>query len=130
MLASKPQLSFPSPFRRIAVPGFEQYYSTDLGGAFLEDALNILRALPDSSVNAIITSPPYALHFKKAYGNVDKKDYVAWFLGFAREMLRVLKEDGSFVLNIGGSYNKGTPTRSLYHYKLLIALVDEIGFHL
>jgi site-specific DNA-methyltransferase (cytosine-N4-specific) len=41
-----------------------------------------------------------------------------------------LADDGSFVLNIGGSYNKGTPTRSIYHYKLLIALVEEVGFHL
>ena len=47
-----------------------------------------------------------------------------------REMYRVLADDGSFILNIGGSYNKGTPTRSLYHYKLLIRLVDEIGFYL
>ncbi|MCI0376717.1 MAG: site-specific DNA-methyltransferase, partial [Gemmataceae bacterium] len=37
---------------------------------------------------------------------------------------------GSLVLNIGGSYNKGLPTRSLYHFKLLIALVERIGFHL
>jgi len=55
---------------------------------------------------------------------------VAWFLDFAREIYRVLTDDGSFVLNIGGSYNAGTPTRSLYHFKLLIALVEEIGFHL
>jgi len=130
MLASKPQLSFPSPFKRILVPGFEPYYYTDLGAAYLEDALNVLRALPDSSVNAIITSPPYALHFKKEYGNVDKADYVAWFLPFANEFFRVLKDDGSFVLNIGGSYNKGVPTRSLYLYKLLIDLVETVGFHL
>ncbi len=52
------------------------------------------------------------------------------FLPFAKEIFRVLKDDGSFVLNIGGSYNKGSPTRSIYHYKLLIALVEEIGFHL
>jgi site-specific DNA-methyltransferase (cytosine-N4-specific) len=51
-------------------------------------------------------------------------------LPFAREIFRILPEDGSFVLNIGGSYNKGTPTRSLYHFKLLIALVEEVGFHL
>ena len=42
----------------------------------------------------------------------------------------MLSEDGSLVLNIGGSYNKGVPTRSLYHFKLLIALVEQIGFHL
>jgi site-specific DNA-methyltransferase (cytosine-N4-specific) len=77
-----------------------------------------------------MTSPPYALHFKKAYGNEHKDRYVKWFLPFAKEILRVLRDDGSFVLNIGGSYNKGMPTRSLYHFKLLIALVEEIGFHL
>ena len=39
-----------------------------------------------------------------------------WFLVFAKEIKRVLTDDGSFVLNIGGSFNKGEPTRSLYHY--------------
>ncbi len=106
------------------------YYRTAFGAAYLTDSLAALRKLPSNSINLIITSPPYALHFKKAYGNVDKSEYVDWFLGFAREMYRVLADDGSFVLNIGGSYNKGTPTRSLYHYKLLIRLVEEIGFHL
>ena len=41
-----------------------------------------------------------------------------------------LKPEGSFILNIGGSYNKGEPTRSLYHFKLLIELVESVGFHL
>lgn len=105
-------------------------YCTDLGAAYAGDALTILKALPDRSVNAVITSPPYALHFKKEYGNVDKESYVRWMLPFAREIKRVLRKDGSFVLNIGGSYDAGSPTRSLYHFKLLIALVEEIGFHL
>lgn len=106
------------------------YYTTRLGAAYLVDSLDALRALPSGSVSAVVTSPPYALHFKKAYGNAEKSDYVAWFLPFAREVFRVLKDDGSFILNIGGSYNAGTPTRSLYHFKLLIALVEDIGFHL
>jgi site-specific DNA-methyltransferase (cytosine-N4-specific) len=112
------------------LPKLKAYYRTPLGSAYLTDSLEALRALPSSSINLIVTSPPYALHFKKAYGNVAKDEYVKWFVEFAREMFRVLTDDGSFVLNIGGSYNKGTPTRSLYHYKLLIQLVDEIGFHL
>lgn len=86
--------------------------------------------MPAQSVKLVVTSPPYALHFKKEYGNVDKSDYIEWFLPFAREIRRVLTDDGSFVLNIGGSYNKGQPTRSLYHFKLLIALCEEVGFHL
>jgi DNA modification methylase len=108
----------------------EPLYRTEYGAAFLGDSQELLARLPDSSVNLVFTSPPYALHFKKEYGNADKVDYVKWFLPFAREIFRVLRDDGSFVINIGGSYNKGTPTRSLYHFHLLIALVEEIGFHL
>src|SRR6476620_128410 len=129
--APNQQISLPRPsYERVQIPGFKPYYETPLGVAYLADALAVLRALPSDSVNAVITSPPYALHFKKEYGNVDKKDYVQWFLQFAREFFRVLKPDGSFVLNIGGSYNKGLPTRSLYHFHLLIALVERTGFHL
>lgn len=112
------------------VPGFVPFYATNYGAAYLADALEIMKVLPDGSVNLVLTSPPYALHFKKEYGNVEKKEYVDWFLNFASQIFRILPDDGSFVLNIGGSYNAGSPTRSLYHFKLLIALVEDIGFHL
>jgi site-specific DNA-methyltransferase (cytosine-N4-specific) len=105
-------------------------YETDLGIAIVGDSLEVLKAMPESSVNLVLTSPPYALHFKKEYGNADKHEYVNWLLPFAQEILRVLADDGSFVLNIGGSYNPKIPTRSIYHYKLLVALVEEVGFHL
>lgn len=108
----------------------DPYYATEYGTAWLGDSRQLLRTIPDSSVNLVFTSPPYALHFKKEYGNVEKAEYIEWFLTFAREIFRILPNDGSFVLNIGGSYNPKTPTRSLYHYRLLIALVDQIGFHL
>jgi site-specific DNA-methyltransferase (cytosine-N4-specific) len=106
------------------------YFVTRLGGAYLDDSRHLLARLPDKSVNLVLTSPPYALHFKKEYGNVAKEDYTQWFMPFAKEIQRVLTDDGSFVLNIGGSYNKGFPTRSIYHFKLLVALVERVGFHL
>jgi len=106
------------------------FYRTAQGAAFLGDSHELLSRIPSGTVNLVFTSPPYALHFKKEYGNAHKRDYVRWFLPFATEIFRVLRDDGSFVLNIGGSYNEGTPTRSLYHFKLLIALVEEVGFHL
>ena len=112
------------------LPGVTPLYQTELGAAYQADSRQMLAQLPDSSVNLVFTSPPYALHFKKEYGNVHKDDYAEWFLTFAREIQRVLTDDGSFVLNIGGSYNKGLPTRSIYHYKLMIALVEELGLHL
>lgn len=108
----------------------EPVYETFRGAAFVGDALQLMRELPAESVDLVLTSPPYALHFQKAYGNVGKDSYVEWFLPFGREVRRLLKPKGSFILNIGGSYNEGEPTRSLYHFRLLIDLVDTIGFHL
>lgn len=105
-------------------------YETALGASYVADSRELLASLPAGSVDLVVTSPPYALHFKKAYGNASKHDYVDWFLPFARQIHRCLKADGSFVLNIGGSFNPGEPTRSLYHFKLLIALVEQVGFHL
>jgi hypothetical protein len=77
-------------------------YGTARGAAYACDGLELLSILPNHSVEAVITSPPYALEFKKEYGNVAKADYVRWLLPFAREIKRVLKKDGSFILNIGG----------------------------
>jgi len=114
----------------VLLAGIEPIYTTNLGAAFSGDSRDLMAKIPDGSTNVVFTSPPYALHFKKEYGNVAKSEYVEWFLDFARDIFRILKDDGSFVLNVGGSYNAGTPTRSLYHFKLLIRLVEEIGFHL
>ena len=113
-----------------SVPGFVPRYTTAHGAAYVADSRKLLAAMPESSVDLVVTSPPYALHFKKEYGNVEKRDYVDWFLPFAREIHRALKPDASFILNIGGSFNPGTPTRSLYHFKLLVELVESVGFHL
>ena len=105
-------------------------YKSELGACYCADALDFLPTLPAGSVDLIVTSPPYALHFKKEYGNADQHEYVDWFLPFAREFKRVLKPDGSFVLNVGGAWTPGAPLRSLYHFRLLLALVDDVGFNL
>lgn len=112
------------------LPSREPFYKTDLGATYLGDALDLLKDVPSDTIDLIFTSPPYALHFKKEYGNVDKEQYVDWFLEFAKEFHRILKPEGSFFLNIGGSYKKGHPIRSLYQFRLLINMVDKIGFFL
>jgi site-specific DNA-methyltransferase (cytosine-N4-specific) len=83
-----------------------------------------------SSVDLIMTSPPFGLVRKKSYGNKDADEYCDWFRPFAEGFLRVLKDDGSLVIDIGGAWIPGQPTRSLYHFKLLVMLVEEYGFHL
>jgi DNA modification methylase len=110
--------------------GFAPYYSTELGDAYLGDSRELLAALPDASVSLVLTSPPFALRRKKKYGNVDAEKYVEWFRPFAEQVLRILKDDGSFVVEIGGAWMPGRPTRSIYHYELLIDLVRNLEFHL
>lgn len=112
------------------VKGSKPFFKSKKGLVFHNDSLEILRKIPDNSVNLVFTSPPYALHFKKEYGNADQADYVDWFLTFAQEIKRILTDDGSFVLNIGGTWQKGQPTRSIYHYKLVVAMVERLNFHL
>lgn len=103
-------------------------YTTALGRAYNADALELLGQLKENSVALVVTSPPFALKRKKQYGNVAPEEYVAWFEPFAREIHRVLKPTGSFVLELGGSWNPGRPTRSLYQYELIIHLGKT--FHL
>lgn len=105
-------------------------YKTNYGAAYLGNSLEYLKEVQDNSVDLIMTSPPFALRRKKEYGNVSADEYIEWFLPFATEFYRILKPEGSFVLDIGGSWNPGEPTRSLYHYELLIALCRRLPFHL
>ena len=106
------------------------YFETELGKIFHGDSLDTLKNLDGKSVDLIMTSPPFGLVRKKDYGNADADAYLEWFRPFAEQFKRVLKEQGSLVIDIGGAWNKGYPTRSLYHFKLLIMLCEEFDFHL
>lgn len=103
---------------------------TELGEIVCGDSINVLAAYESDSIDLIMTSPPFALVRKKDYGNVEADEYVVWFKAFAAVFHRVLKSSGSLVIDIGGAWNKGRPTRNLYHFKLLIMLCEEFGFHL
>lgn len=106
------------------------FHKTKHGKMILGNSLDVMKGLPDTSLNLIVTSPPFGLVRKKDYGNEDADQYVEWFLPFAAQFKRLLKDNGSLVIDIGGAWKKGLPTRSLYHFKLLVALCEETGFHL
>lgn len=105
-------------------------YETTLGRCVCGNSLDILETLDDGSINLVVTSPPFALQRKKAYGNEDQAEYVDWLCQFARLVYRKLRDDGSFVVDIGGAYEHGQPTYSLYQFRALIKFCDEIGYHL
>lgn len=105
-------------------------YRTKAGEAWRGDALELLALLPDDSVDLFITSPPFALQRQKSYGNKDQVEYLDWLTRFASVVFKKLKTHGSFVLDVGGAYQKGEPSRSLYNFRIPIRFCDDVGFHL
>lgn len=105
----------------------EAYYTAEGGACYHGDSRQLLEELPDESIDLVVTSPPFALNRKKDYGNKDAEDYNEWFMDFAEEVHRVLKQDGSFVIDIGGGWKKGEPYRSIYHFELLTMLAGSDG---
>ncbi len=108
----------------------QSLYTTQYGAAYLGDSRELLDDLDSQSVNLVITSPPFALQREKSYGNVEQEAYVEWLFKFCEKTQRVLKQDGSLVIDLGGAYQKGRPVRSLHNYRILIRLCDELGFRL
>lgn len=86
------------------------------------DALEVLKSMEDESVQLIVTSPPYADQRKSTYGGIHPDKYVEWFHGFALEMYRVLKPEGSFILNIKEKVVNGQ--RHTYVMKTVLDLID------
>ena len=106
------------------------WLQTRLGCIYHDDSLNVMGRCSDSSVDMVLTSPPFALTRKKDYGNEQEDAYLEWFRSFAVQFRRIIKDDGSLVIDLGGAWKPGIPARSLYHFKLLIMLCEEYGFHL
>ena len=105
-------------------------YKTVYGASYCGDSLELLGELPDESVSLIMTSPPFVLQRPKEYGNLDHDEYLDWMVAYGRVAMQKLRRDGSFVIDLGGAYQKGVPSRSLYNFRLLLRFVDELGFHL
>lgn len=106
------------------------YHHTRLGRMYLADSLDVMKHRKKATVDLIVTSPPFALTRKKDYGNKQEDEYIDWFRDFAKQFHRILKDDGSLVIDLGGAWKPGLPVRSLYHFKLLIMLCQEYNFHL
>lgn len=87
------------------------------------DAKEALQAVPDASVDLVITSPPYADQRAATYGGIKADDYVEWFMPIAEELKRVLKPEGSFVLNIKERVVNGE--RHTYVLELIIAMRQQ-----
>ncbi|HKW05672.1 MAG TPA: site-specific DNA-methyltransferase [Nitrososphaerales archaeon] len=87
------------------------------------DCLRVLQKFPSGCIDLIVTSPPYADNRKTTYGGIPVKRYVEWFLPISEQLRRVLKPDGSFILNIKERVVSGE--RGTYVYELVIAMRNQ-----
>ena len=86
----------------------------------LGDSVEILKNIPDNSIDLVVTSPPYADQRKSTYGGISPDKYVEWFLPISKELLRVLNPTGTFILNIKEKVVEGE--RSTYVMELILAM--------
>jgi DNA modification methylase len=87
------------------------------------DCLAVLKTLPDNCFDLIFTSPPYADNRKRTYKGVAPEHYVEWFLPISYELKRVLKPEGSFILNIKERAHDGE--RQTYVLELILAMKKQ-----
>jgi len=97
------------------------------------DAKSVLASFPDGAVHVLCTSPPY--WNQRDYGTEgqlgaepDVQKYIDRLVAIGYECHRVLRGDGSFMLNIGDTYVDGE--RQLIPFRVAQRLQDEVGFHL
>lgn len=75
-----------------------------LNKIYEEDCIKFMQRLPEKSIDLIVTSPPYNIGKKYSAYKDDKtrEEYLGWMETVAFESKRILKDDGSFFLNVGG----------------------------
>jgi DNA modification methylase len=108
-------------------------YRTTRGVMYKGTAEDVLRSQNGSlfgRVQLIFTSPPFPLNRKKRYGNRQGEEYVNWLTAFAPIFRKLLKKDGSIVLEMGNSWEPGRPVMSTLALRALLSFLDKGGFHL
>lgn len=87
------------------------------------DCVEVMRSLPTESVDAIVTSPPYAEQRKSTYGGIPEKEYPEWTVEWMNEARRLLKPDGSVIINISPHIKAGKLAN--YVLRTRLALQDS-----
>ena len=80
-------------------------------------------------VNLIFTSPPFPLVSPKKYGNKQGEEYLNWIADISKSLSELLSDDGSLVVEIGNSWNKGMPTMSLLPLETLMQIAKSSNLH-
>lgn len=123
---------FPSPFRGRPPDGVAYY--THLGRMFhaKSDELLASQALARfrGKINLVFTSPPFPLNRKKRYGNEVGDEYIEWLCKFGPLLKQMLAPNGSIVMEMGNSWQPGSPVMSTLALRALLKFQESHNFHL
>lgn len=113
-----------------AAPGLVQLgFSTELGMALWADCKDAFSRL-DEPVHLVLTSPPYPLARQRDYGGPERAEYVDWLCACLEPVVARLANGGSLFLSVSNDiFETGSPARSLYREKLVLALHERLGLH-
>lgn len=103
-----------------------QMYHATIEGFLDSEAAKALRG----KVKLVFSSPPYPLNRKKKYGNFTGEAYVSWIADLAPKLRDLLTPDGSIVLEIGNSWEAGSPTMSTLALEALLRFRQAGELHL
>ena len=109
-------------------------YDRNNAQLYVGDCVDVMGALPAESVDAIVTSPPYAMQRRSTYGGIPEAEYPAWTVAWMDEARRVLKPDGSVIINISPHIKNGVISDYVLRTRLALreagwAELDEIVWH-
>ncbi|SDG32684.1 DNA methyltransferase [Halorientalis regularis] len=93
-------------------------YRRNSGAAYHGDSRILLQDIPEDSVDAVVTSPPFGLADPLEYGNPTADDYLDWFYPFAVELTRVVKPTGNILIEVGGGWKPEKAVRTSYQHTL------------
>lgn len=103
-------------------------YRTGLGTMYQSTVEAFLDAHGDAyagKVSLVFFSPPFPLNRKKKYGNLTGSEYLTWLGDLAPRLAKLLTKDGSLVVEVGNSWDAGSPTMSLLPLKALMAIAEK-----
>ena len=109
-------------------------YATKLGAMYCADSLRILSEAvesgPSGKAQLIFTSPPFPLNRKKRYGNLEGEAFVNWLASCAPLYRKLLKHNGSIVIEMGNAWEPGKPVMSTLAIRALLSFLEAGSFHL
>lgn len=105
-------------------------FSTKLGMCIWGSNLDVIQGL-DEPIHLYVSSPPFPLAKQRAYHNVPAKEWVEWIVRSIEPVAKRLASGGSICIQVSPDiFETGSPARSLYREKMVIAFKEELSLDL